>query len=241
LGRFGTFGILWDTSLIELGQMFSAIESKKMTTATTAPKVQGKVIASLVKDYQAIVSGNESAIRAFIGKAHKTPARDLEATLKEASKAGAISAIRPAYANYFGLANTCLSLKGSDSVAVADFMKEVAIAQRTLKKEGALALVARVTSWGEFSIATRKAEAEKKANAPEGKGKKSKKAPIEGEVTAFAILSMAVGLWQELEDVTLDTPEAIALGETFAKCISQAVTFSKGELAKSKADHPVSA
>jgi len=212
-----------------------------MTTAPKAPKVEGKVIASLVKDYQAIVSGNESAIRSFIGKAHKTPARDLFATLTEASKAGAISAIRPAYANYFGLANTCLSLKGSDSVAVADFMKEVAIAQRTLKKEGALALVARVTSWGEFSIATRKAEAEKKANAPEGKGKKSKKAPIEGEVTAFAILSMAFGLWQELEDVTLDTPEAIALGETFAKCISQAVTFSKGELAKSKADHPVSA
>jgi len=48
-----------------------------MTSTTSTPKVTGKVIASLVKDYQAIVSGNESAIRAFIGKAHKTPARDL--------------------------------------------------------------------------------------------------------------------------------------------------------------------
>ena len=221
--------------------MFSAIESKKMTTATTtAPKATGKVIASLVKDYQAIVSGNEVAIRSFIKKAHKTPSRDLEATLKEASKAGAISAIRPAYANYFGLANTCLSLKGADDVAVADFMKEVAVAQRTLKKEGALALVAQVTSWGEFSSATRKAEEVKKAGKPEGKGKKSK-VSIEGEVTAFAILSMAFGLWQELEDVTLDTPEAIALGETFAKCVAQAVTFSKGELAKSMKAHPVSA
>jgi len=212
-----------------------------MTSTTSTPKVTGKVIASLVKDYQAIVKGNESAIRAFIVKAHKSPARDLEATLKEASKAGAISAIRPAYANYFGLANTCLSLKGADSVAVADFMKEVAIAQRTLKKEGALALVARVTSWGEFSSATREAEATKKAGKPEGKGKKSKKVAIEGEISANAIVSMAFGLWQELEDVTLDSPEAIAQAEAFAKCLAQAVTFSKGELAKSMKAHPVSA
>jgi hypothetical protein len=212
-----------------------------MTTAPKAPKVSGKVIASLVKDYSAIVSGNESAIRSFIKKAHATPARDLEATLKEASKVGAISAIRPAYANYFGLANTCLSLKGSDSVSVSDFMKDVAVAQRTLKKEGALALVARVTSWGEFSSAARKAEDAKKAGKPEGKGKKSKAAPIEGEVTANAIISMGFGLWQELEDVTLDTPEAIAQGELFAQCIMKSVAFSKGELAKSMKAHPVSA
>lgn len=202
---------------------------------------KGKVIASLVKEYSAIIAGNETAIRGFIKKAHATPARDLEATLKEASKAGAISAIRPAYANYFKLANTCLSLKGADSVAVADFMKEVAIAQRTLKKDGALALVAGVTSWGEFSSATRKAEDAKKAGKPEGKGKKSKKVAIEGEVTAHAIVSMAFGLWQELEDVTLDSQEAIAQADLFAACLLKAITFSKGELAKSLKAHPVSA
>jgi hypothetical protein len=211
-----------------------------MTTSTTA--TTGKVIASLVKDYQAIVAGNESAIRLFITKAHKAPARDLEATLKEAAKSGSISAIRPAYANYFGLANTCLALKGADSVAVADFMKDVAVAQRTLKKEGALALVAKVTGWHEFSAKAREAEAIKKANAPEGKGKKSPKAPaIEGEIDANAIVSMALGLWQELEDVTLDSPEAIKQAEILAGLIGNAVKFSKGELAKSKKAHPVSA
>lgn len=211
-----------------------------MTTESKAPKAPGKVIASLVKEYSAIIAGNESAIRGFIKKAHATPARDLEATLKEASKAGAISAIRPAYANYFGLANTCLSLKGADSVAVADFMKDVAVAQRTLKKEGALALVARVTSWGEFSHDTREAEKAKKALSPEGKGKKSKSS-IDGEVTANAIVSMAFGLWQELEDVTLDSQEAIAQADLFAACLLKAITFSKGELAKSMKAHPVSA
>jgi hypothetical protein len=208
---------------------------------TTSTPTTGKVIASLVKDYQAIVAGNESAIRGFIKKAHKTPARDLEATLKEASKAGAISAIRPAYANYFGLANTALEIKGADSVAVADFMKVVAVAQRTLKKEGALALVAKVTDWAQFDEATRKAEELKKAGAPKGKGKKSKKAPIEGEITANSIVSMALGLWQELEDATLDTPEAIKQAELFAGLIAKAVTYSKGELAKSRKAHPVSA
>lgn len=211
-----------------------------MTTATT--KTTGKVIASLVKDYQGIIAGNESAIRTFIKKAHKTPARDLEATLKEASKSGAISAIRPAYANYFGLANTCLELAGSDSVSVSDFMKDVAVAQRTLKKEGALALVAKVTTWAEFSAKAREAEGVKKANKPEGKGKKAKKAPaIDGEITAGAIVALALGLWQELEDATLETPEAIKQGELLAGLLTNAVKFSKGELAKSKKAHPVSA
>jgi hypothetical protein len=88
---------------------------------------------------------------------------------------------------------------------------------------------------------TREAEATKKANAPEGKGKKSKAPAIEGEIDANSIVSMAFGLWQELEDVTLDSPEAIAQAEAFAKCLAQAVTFSKGELAKSMKAHPVSA
>jgi hypothetical protein len=132
-------------------------------------------------------------------------------------------------------------LKGADSVAVADFMKEVAIAQRTLKKEGALALVAKVTSWGEFSHATLEAEKVKKASQPEGKGKKGAKAPIEGEVTASAIVSLTIGLWQELDDATLDTPEAIKNAELLIGLMSNAVKFSKGELAKSMKAHPVSA
>ena len=172
-----------------------------MTTSTQA--TSGKVIASLVKDYQAIVSGNESAIRAFIAKAHKTPARDLEATLKEASKAGAISAIRPAYANYFGLANTALAIAGADKVAVADFMKTVAIAQRTLKKEGALALVAKVSTWADFEAKTREAEETKKAlNPRKGEARKAGAVTVKG-ATADAVIAQALANLGELEDVTI--------------------------------------
>lgn len=167
-------------------------------------KETGKVVERLVKEYRAIISGNESAIRAFIKSAHKTPARDLEATLKEASKSGAISAIRPAYANYFDLANTCLAIPGADKVAVYDFMKEVACCQRTLRKEGALELVARISNWDDFVVKTREAEKKKKdannrGGKGKGKGKKSNAKTAKELVTADAVIAFALGSLRELE------------------------------------------
>jgi hypothetical protein len=50
--------------------------------------------------------------------------------------------------------------------------------------------------------------------------------------------SMAFGLWQELEDCTFDSPEAIKQARTFIDCLTLAHDYSVLELAKSKADHP---
>lgn len=200
----------------------------------------GKVVASLVKEYQAIIAGNESAIRSFIKKAHKTPARDLEATLKEASKSGAISAIRPAYANYFDLANTCLAISGAESVAVSDFMKVVAIAQRTLKKEGALSLVARVQNWVEFDEMTRKAEGAKKAGKAPRAGKKSGK--VESNfadlVNINSVIEFALGQISEMEG------DALLIAETHYEMAEKLWKGVKASLANSKAvksAHPVKA
>ena len=97
-------------------------------------------------------------------------------------------------------------------------------------------LVGEVKDFSDFEAKVESMQKPKKARA------KSAKAPaIEGEITAGAIVALALGLWQELEDVTLETPEVIALADILAGLISNAVTFSKGELAKSKAAHPVSA
>jgi hypothetical protein len=201
------------------------IKRKKMTTTE---KTSGKVIASLVKEYQAIIAGNENAIREFIRKAHKTPARDLAATIEEASKAGKISAIRPAYANYFGLANTCLSLEGADKVAVSDFMKEVAVAQRTLKKEGALELVARVKNFADFSAKAREAESKKKAGKPKTERKSSK---AEAKVNADSVVAFALGSLQELagEDAFI---KAIPQAEKLLGVLDSLIKSSKG------ANHP---
>lgn len=203
-------------------------------------KQVGKVVEKLVKEYRAIIAGNESAIRAFIKSAHKTPARDLEATLKEASKAGAISAIRPAYANYFGLANTCLAIPGADSVAVADFMKVVAVAQRTLKKEGALGMVARVNSWKDFEAKTRDAESVKKAKSTRTRKPKAGKveAPAGVSATINGLIEFALGALADMEG------EALIIAPTHYEMASKLLSGLKGSLANSKAvagKHPVKA
>lgn len=206
----------------------------------TSEKKVGKVVEKLVKEYRAIIAGNESAIRAFIKSAHNTPARDLEATLKEASKSGAISAIRPAYANYFGLANTCLAIPGADSVSVSDFMKVVAVAQRTLKKEGALALVARITSWSEFESKAREAEGVKKARSTRTRKSKAGKveAPAGVSATINGLIEFALGALADMEG------DALVIAPTHYEMASKLMSGLKASLANSKAvtgKHPVKA
>lgn len=191
---------------------------------TTTEKTAGKVVTALVKEYQAILAGNENAIREFIRKAHKTPARDLEATLKEAQKSGKISAIRPAYANYFGLANTCLDLAGADKVAVSNFMAEVAVAQRTLKKDGAVELVGMVKDFAEFSAKAREAEAKKKAGKPKTERKNGK---VEAKVNADSVVAFALGSLQELEGEDAFI-KAIPQAEKLLGVLDSLIKSSKG-------------
>lgn len=196
-----------------------------------------KIHTTLVKAYEALVESNDSGIRDWWTKACRVPVRDLSATIKEAqSKFPAIRGIKPAYANNARLAVQAFGIKGADAVPVTEVMKVVEKAQRALKIDGALVLVGEVKDFAEFEAKVESVQKPKKARAP-----KAKKPALEGEVTASAIVSLALGLWQELEDATLDSPEAIKNAELLAGLISNAVTYSKGELAKSKKAHPVSA
>jgi len=210
--------------------------SKKMsaTTTATAPKIN----ASLVKAYEALVESNDSGIREWWRKASATPVRELAETIKKAQKDfPAIRGIKPAYANNARLAVAAFDIKGADSVPVTEVMKVVEKAQRALKIDGALVLVGKVKDFSDFETKVESVQKPKKERAP-----KAKKSPaIEGEITAGSIVALALGLWQELEDATLDTPEAIKQGELLAGLISNAVTYSKGEFAKSRKAHPVSA
>ena len=207
------------------------------TSSTSKDVTPAKIHAPLVKAYQALAESNDSGIRDWWRKAAKTPTRELAATIKEAqSRFPAIRGIKPAYANNARLAVQAFDIKGADAVPVTELMKVVEKAQRALKLDGALVLVGEVKDFSDFEAKVESMQKPKKARA------KSKNAPaIEGEITAGAIVALALGLWQELEDATLDSPEAIKQGELLSGLISNAVTFSKGELAKSKAAHPVSA
>lgn len=207
-----------------------------MTTSTPAtPATPAKVLAPLVKAYEALVESNDSGIRDWWRKASDAPVRDLAQTIKEAQKQfPAIRGIKPAYANNARLAVQAFDIKGADKVPVTEVMKVVEKAQRALKIEGALVLVGKVKDFADFEAKVESVQKPKKARAP-----KAGKAPaIEGEITAGSVVVMALGLWQDLEDLTLTTPEFIALAEILAGNLMDAVKFSKGELAKSKANHP---
>jgi len=213
--------------------MTSTPKAPKASTETPAPKIN----TSLVKAYEELVESNDSGIRDWWTKACRVPVRDLSATIKEAqSKFPAIRGIKPAYANNARLAVQAFGIKGADAVPVTEVMKVVEKAQRALKIDGALVLVGEVKDFADFEAKVESVQKPKKARAP-----KAKAPTIEGEITAGAIVALALGLWQELDDATLDTPEAIAQGELLAGLMSKAVAYSKGELAKSKKAHPVSA
>ncbi len=209
-----------------------------MTSATPKATEAVKVNKSLIKAYEVLVESNDSGIRDWWRKASNTPVRELAETIKQAQKDfPAIRGIKPAYANNARLAVQAFDIKGADAVPVTEVMKVVEKCQRALKIDGSLVLVGEVKDFADFE-----AKVESVQKAPKPRAPKAQKAPaIEGEITANAIVSMALGLWQELEDATLDTPEAIKQAELFAGLISNAVTYSKGELAKSRKAHPVSA
>lgn len=196
-----------------------------------------KIHAPLIKAYEALVESNDSGIRDWWRKASNTSVRDLAATIKEAqSKFPAIRGIKPAYANNARLAVKAFDIKGADAVPVTEVMKVVEKCQRALKVDASLVLVGEVKDFADFEAKVESVQKPKKPRAP-----KAKAPAIEGEVTANSIISLALGLWQELEDATLDTPEAIKQAELLAGLIGKAVTYSKGELAKSRKAHPVSA
>lgn len=217
----------------------------------SATTKNGKVIPAVLTQYKSLVEGQQSSIRAFIIKNANQPSRDLEATLKEGKKVGAISAIRPAYANYFGLAGIVLTgSKWAKEVEISDFMKEVAVCQRSAGKEGALGIVERSNSWDAFVKATRKAEELKASKRNGGKRKSSKKSPkaqnvevevmagelvipdtISGVVTVGMSLRMLAKRIESAEDISLSADE-IELAEKVAKKL---VAIAK--VAKS-ANHP---
>jgi len=218
---------------------------KKMSATTK----QGKVIPAVLKQYQSLVEGQQSAIRAFIIKNANQPARDLNATLEEGKKSGAISAIRPAYANYFGFAGEVLQgSKWAQGVEVSEFMKEVAVCQRSAGAEGAREIAKRATSWAELVKATRKAEEVKKAKrAPSTRAKAPKKGAsvgvevmagelvipdtIAGVVTIGMALKFFSNRLDSAEDISLSADEII-LAEKVAKRLT-----SLAKVAKS-ANHP---
>ena len=136
-------------------------------------KAEGKVIASMLKDYQGLVAGTSALSYAFIKKHKAVVQRDIEATLKEGAKAGDVSGIRPTYSKQFALAGFVLENKWQFPANVADFMKEVEVFHRAYGAKEATEKASALKSWAEFVKAGRAQEkrntsAKAKKRADEG-------------------------------------------------------------------------
>jgi hypothetical protein len=141
--------------------------------SATPSKAEGKVIASMLKDFQGLVGQTSVLAYAFIKKHKAVVQRDIEATLKEGSKAGEVSGIRPTYSKQFGLAGFVLENKWAFPANVADFMKEVEVFHRAFGAKEATEKASALKSWAEFVKAGRtqeKRNASAKAKAKADKG-----------------------------------------------------------------------
>jgi hypothetical protein len=134
-------------------------------------KAEGKVIASMLKDYQGLVAGTSALSYAFIKKHKAVVQRDIEATLKEGAKAGQVSGIRHTYSKQFSLAGYVLENKWAFPANVADFMTEIEVFHRAFGAKVAIEEASKAKSWDAFVKAGRTQE---KRNASAKAHKESK-------------------------------------------------------------------
>lgn len=201
---------------------------------TTATATAGKVSASLVKDFHALIESNDEGIRAWYRKGAKLSVRDLSATITKAQEAGTIRGIKPAYANNARLAVIAFDIKGADKVPVTELMKVVEVAQRALKVEGAVALAAKVADFAEFMAKAQDADTIRKAGkTPRAKAEKAGAVKVT-HATIDAVIAYALESIQNLDDLTIAD---LAKAEQLAGVLKSAIASSKALAVK----HPVTA
>lgn len=240
----------------------SRLAVHQMTSTTATPsKAEGKVIASMLKDYQGLVAGTSALSFAFIKKHKAVVQRDIEATLKEGQKAGEVSGIRPAYSKQFSLAGYVLENKWDFPANVADFMTEIEVFHRAFGAKDSIEKASEAKSWAEFikkgrAQAKRNASAKEKAKADKGmsgasqgnaegaRAKGSKVMPVEvmagelvipdtiaGVVTVGMSLKFFAKRLNSAKDISLSKDE-IALADEVIKRLGAIVKVAKS------ANHP---
>lgn len=210
-------------------------------------EVPVSINAELVSDYETLI--NAQGEREFISKwadaqfKGEITQRDLVASLKQAESVGFAPSIRSAYGNYFLSARQCLTLKGAESVPVAHFLKVVSVAQRNfnagfkkeISKVDFAGFMKTNPTWEKLETEARKIEDRVKATKENGGKRKSKGAEIEGEITADSICALALGLFNDLDDLTITDFET---AEKLANTLATALKTSRAGQKQSKEKHP---
>lgn len=209
-------------------------------------EVPVSINAELVSDYETLI--NAQGEREFISKwadaqfKGEITQRDLVASLKQAESVGFAPSIRSAYGNYFLSARQCLTLKGADIIPVAHFLKVVSVAQRNfnagfkkeISKVDFAGFMKTNPTWEKLETEARKIEDRVKATKENG-GKRKKTAEIQGEITADSICALALGLFNDLDDLTITDFET---AEKLANTLATALKTSRAGQTASKKKHP---
>mgnify|MGYP003333638792 CR=1 FL=1 len=193
-----------------------------MTTSTKAPKAVTSadvVNSDLCAQFEAVLN-LEAELSVFeravsMLNAGTISVRGLKATIEKAQEKGALPTIKPSTAQYFANTAKVRALKGGEAKALKDVLNVTIQAKRAFGKEFADKLESAET-FAEFAKSVPSQGERAKA------GRKS--APKPDAVTADAVISLAFGLWKDL-----DTHEIadIETAQKFAEQLVKAITYNK--------------
>lgn len=192
-----------------------------MTTKTKATKAVSSLDAineGLRQDFESIVN-LDAELKVFeravsMLNAGSISVRGLKATIEKAQEKGALPTIKPSTAQYFANASKVRSLKGGDNKALKDVLNVTIQGKRAFGKEFSEKLES-AESFAQFanSIPSQgeRAKAGRKSAKPEA-------------VTADAVISLALGLWKDLDKHEIND---MAQAEKFAEMLARAISFNK--------------
>ena len=200
----------------------TSTKGKKMTTSTKTPKAVTSadvVNSDLCAQLEAVINLEAElsvwAKMTAMLEAGTISVRGGKATLEKAEEKGMLPTMRVSQVQYFVPAKQVRSLKGGENKSLKETLNVTIQAKRAFGKEFADKLESAET-FAEFAKSVPSQGERAKA------GRKS--APKTDAVTADAVISLAFGLWKDL-----DTHEIadIETAQKFAEQLVKAITYNK--------------
>ena len=192
-----------------------------MTTKTKTEKAVSSldvVNEDLRKDFENIVN-LDAELKVFeravsMLNAGSISVRGLKVTILVAQEKGTLPTIKPSTAQYFTTASKVRSLKGGENKTLKDVLNVTIQGKRAFKKEFAEKLE-NAETFAQF------------ANSIPSQGERVKtgrKSAKPEAVTADAVISLALGLWKDLEKHEITD---MAQAEKFAEMLARAISYNK--------------
>lgn len=210
-----------------------------MAKTKNAPAVSNfdGVDVELEREFSAIPAGSlDAELAVWLKMAGKISAglltvKGAKATIAKVEEIGALPSVASSSAQYTLQALAIRNLSGGENQPLKVVINVAVQGMRKLKKDLFAEKMAEAKSFAQFAKIV--ADAPKPTRAKSSS--ESDAVDENGEVTADSIISLAYGLWVELEDLTITNIEQ---AEKFANALAVALSTSKKGLVQSMSKHP---